>query len=101
MAGSLPFKARATKSWTSEIPTVHDEPLASAGAADCRPGAPGGVPGPPDGPPTHGGVSAGARGTPVGAGRSAGPGRLLAGVFSRSGGLKPAGLSFAARLLSA
>jgi len=45
-------------------------------------------------------LSVGARGTPVGAGRSAGAGRLLAGVFSSNGGVSPVGFCLAASLLS-
>jgi hypothetical protein len=61
-------------------------------------GAPGGLFG--GGTPGEAGGDPGARGTAVGDGRSAGLGRLLAGVFSRSGGLAPAGFWRAASLLS-
>jgi hypothetical protein len=67
-------------------------------------GAPGGV-APDAGPaglagPEGGGAFDGARGTAVGPGRSVGFGRLLAGIFSRSGGLAATGGRRAASLLS-
>ena len=79
---------------------VHDERWSAAGAVDCLPEpAPDGLlPGAPE--PVAGAGPAGALGTAVGGDCSGGDAKLLAGVFSSSGGLAPIGRVVAASLLS-